>query len=245
MKIKALHTYAIITVQRPLLWLLSITLLICILLFSLKLSFDYGRNTAGFDSASSDDYISQLQSQLEQSHSENIESQRLATMLKSSSRIVDDASAQVKDDLTQKQDEILELKKELSFYKSIVAPEQGGRSISIQTMQLKKNETGDYSYKLMVSQSGRNDKLVRGTVSIRIKGTKKGKAVTYALSDVSKNVKKPLKFGFKYFQNFEGVINLPAAFQADSLHVKVNPTTGKVKAIDEQYAWSKLTAGGV
>ena len=54
-----------------------------------------------------------------------------------------------------------------------------------------------------------------------------------------------MKFGFKYFQNFEGVMNLPVAFQPDYLHVEVNPSTGKIKAIDEQYTWSDLTAGGV
>ena len=245
MNVKPLHTHTLIAVKRPLLWLLSFTILICIILILLKISFEYGRSTAGFDSADSAEYINLLQSELEESRAEIIESERRTTMLKRNSRIDDDASEQVKDTLAQAQDEVLELKKELSFYKSIVAPEQGGRSIAIQTIQLKKNESGDYQYKVMVSQRGRNDKLARGTISLRIKGTKKGKAVTYSLSDVTKDVKEPMKFGFKYFQNFEGVMNLPAAFQPDSLHVKVSPSTAKIKAIDEQYVWSDLTAGGV
>ena len=245
MSIKPLQTHTLIAVKRPLLWLLSFTAIVCIMLILLKFSFDYGRDTAGFDSADSSEYINLLQSQLEESQAEIIETERRATMLKRSSQIDVDASEQIKDTLAQAQDEVLELKKELSFYKSIVAPEQGGRSLAIQTVQLRKNENGDYHYKVMVSQRGRNDKLARGTVSVRIKGTKKGKAVTYSLSDVSKDVKTPMKFGFKYFQKFEGVMNLPAAFEPESLHVKVNPSTAKIKAIDEQFVWSDLTAGGV
>ena len=245
MKIKPLHTYTIITVQRPLLWLLSFTAIICILLIMLKISFEYGRNTAGFDSASASVYIDQLQSQLEESKAETIESERQATMIRRNSRIDDDASVEIKETLAQAQEEILALKKDLTFYKSIVAPEQVGRSLAIQTIQLKKNETGDYHYKLMVSQRGRNDKLARGTISTSIKGVYKGKAVTYSLADVSKNVKNPMKFGFKYFQNFEGVIKLPGAFKPDTLHIIVKPSTGKIKTLDEQYAWSDLTAGGV
>ena len=146
--------------------------------------------------------------------------------------------------MAQAQDEVLGLKKELSFYKSIVAPEQGSRSIAVQTVQLQVNEAGDYQYKVMISQRGRNDKLARGTINLSIIGKSEGKEVTLALADVSTNAKKPMKFGFKYFQNFEGVMSLPAAFVPDYLHLKVNPSTGKIKAIDEQYAWSDLTAGG-
>ena len=245
MRIKPLHTHTIIAVKRPMLWLLSFVLFSCILLFSLKFSFEYGRSTAGYDSASADAYIEQLQVQLEESQAKIIETERRATMLKHNSRINDDASVQVKESLAAVQDEVLGLKKELAFYKSIVAPEQSGQSISIQTVQLKKNETDGYQYKIMVSQQGRNDKLVRGTINIRIKGTSKGKSVTYSLSDVSKDVKEPMKFGFKYFQNFEGLLKLPVAFIPDSLHITANPKAAKIKAIDEQYAWSDLTAGVV
>ena len=245
MRIKPLHTHMIITVQRPLLWLLSFVVIVCMIMILLKFSFEYGRSTAGFDSGSAYVYIDQLKSQLEESQAEFIESERRATMLKRNSRIDVDASGQLKETLAQAEDEVLELKKELSFYKSIVAPEQGNRSIAVQTIQLKKNEAGDYHYKVMVSQRGRNNLFARGTISLSINGTSKGKAVTLSLADVSKDVKKPMKFGFKYFQNFEGVMNLPVAFQPDSLHVKVNPSSGKIKAIDEQYAWSDLTAGGI
>jgi hypothetical protein len=244
-KINPLQAYTLIAVKRPLLWLLSFVLLICILLFLIKFSFEYGRGSAGYDSASADAYIGQLQAQLEKSQAKIIESERRTTMLKHNSRIDDDASVQVEQSLVAVQDEVLELKKELAFYKSIVAPEQSGRSITIQTVQLKKNEADGYQYKIMVSQQGRNDKLVRGTINIRIKGTSKGESVTYSLSDVSKDVKEPMKFGFKYFQNFEGLLKLPVAFTPDSLHITANPKTGKIKAIDEQYGWSDLTTGGV
>ena len=245
MKIKPLQTHKVITVQRPLLWLLSFVILLCMILVSLWVSFEYGRHIAGYDSASAETYIEQLHSQLEQSQAKIIASNRRATMLERNSRIDEDASVQLKETLAQVQDEALKLKKELSFYKSIVAPEQGARSIVIQTVQLKKNDTGDYHYRVMVSQRGRNDKFARGTIDISIKGVNKGKSVTLKLADISKESKKPMKFGFKYFQNFEGVMNLPDAFQADTLHVKVKPSKGKIKAVDEQFAWSDLTAGGV
>lgn len=244
MSIKPITTRTIITVQRPLLWLASLVAIICTVLLLIWFSFEYGRNVAGYDSAGTSAYIEQLQSQLEESQAEIVESARQATMLKRNSLIDDDASGQLKEALAQAQNEALELKKELTFYKSIVSPEQGKPSIAIQTIQLKQNETGGYNYKIMVSQRGQNDSIARGTIDVSIEGVKQGQPVTLALSEVSNDTKKPMKFGFKYFQNFEGVLNLPEAFLPDYIHVKVNPTTGKIKSIDEQFAWSDLTAGG-
>jgi len=241
---KPLQTHTIITIQQPRLWLLSLVSIICVVLLSLWFSFEYGRSIAGYNSSNTGAYIGQLQEQLEESQAEIVESNRQATMLKRNSRIDDDASTQLKETLAQVQNEALELKKELSFYKSIVAPEQGDRSIAIQTIQLKQNEKGGYRYKIMVSQRGRNDRFARGTIDVSIAGVNKGQSVTLKLADVSNDTKKPMKFGFKYFQNFEGVLILPEAFQPDSLRVKVNPKTSKIKAIDEQFAWSDLTAGG-
>jgi len=241
---KPRQTRKIITIQRPALWLLNFVFFICLILVSLWAAFEYGRNSAGFDIAGTDAYIDQLKKQLEESQAEIVETNRRATMLERNNQIDDDASGQLKKTLAQAQNEKLELKKELSFYKSIVAPEQGARSVAIQTIQLKKNEAGGYHYTIMVSQRGRNDQIARGTVAVSIEGKNEGKPVTLQLADVSKDVKKPMKFGFKYFQKFEGVMILPDAFQADSLLVKVKPSTGKIKAVEEQFAWSDLTAGG-
>jgi len=241
---KALPTHSIITIQRPHLWLFSLLTIICMISLLVWFSFEYGRNIAGYDSAKADAYIGQLQAQLEETQAEIVESNRQTTMLKRNSLIDDDASVQLKETLAQAQSEALELKKELSFYKSIVAPEQGNRSIAIQTIQLKQNETGGYDYRIMVSQRGRNDRFARGTIDVSIEGVQKGQPVTLKLTDVSNETKKPMKFGFKYFQNFEGVMTLPASFLPDFVRVKVKPSSGKIKPIDEQFAWSDLTAGG-
>lgn len=245
MSIKPLQTQMIIAIQRPLLWLISLVFMILFLAVSLWSAFEYGRYVAGFDSADADTYIYELQKQLEETHANVIESQRKASMLERNSQIDDDATVQIKDTLAKVQHEALELKKELSFYKSIVAPEQGERSLAIQKVELKPDENGGYYYKIMVSQRGRNDRYARGNIDISVAGVKKGQPVTLKLAEVSDAAKKSITFGFKYFQNFEGVMNLPEAFYPDYLLVKVTPSTGKIKALDEQYEWSDLTAGGV
>ncbi len=222
---------------------MSVLALILLVLMLIGLAFDQGRRTAGYASGESMAYIEQLQRQIQQLQSESDESQRRAAMLERDSRLDDGTSDQLKKSLDKAQAEAVDLKKELSFYKSIVSPEDGKQSIMIQNVQLKKDEKGDYDYKIMVSQRGRNDSYARGTAEVSIEGLVQGKRKVLDLSEISDEAKKPIKFGFRYFQNITGKLKLPEEFIGDYLRVKLTPKTAKLEAIDEQFPWDDLTAG--
>jgi hypothetical protein len=57
-------------------------------------------------------------------------------------------------------------------------------------------------------------------------------------------VTKPITFGFKYFQNFEGKMALPATFRPEFMRVQVKPRSSSIGLVDEKFAWADLTAGG-
>ncbi len=244
MSLRAGKNHRIIMIQHPVLWGFAIAILVCLLLFTIWATYDYGRYSAGYDSADSQRTISGLTRQLAVAKAKIVETQRQTSMLKRNKQIDDDVSGQLKQVLAQLQNKVVALKKNLAFYKSIVAPERGDRNIAIQSFQLTPAGTDQYQYKLMVSQRGRNDLFARGTITVVIAGTLKDKHVTLKLRDISNETKKILKFGFKYFQNFEGVMSLPTAFQPDSVRVRVKPRSSRIKPVDEQFAWSDLAAGG-
>ena len=206
-------------------------------------SYEEGRHMAGYDSSDANRVIDMLQAEVETLRTDLAESQRQAAMLERNSKIGVDTTGELKKTLTQAQQEVLELKKELAFYKSIVAPEQGKPSIVIQTIQLKKDTVGDYDYKIMISQQGRNDRFARGTVDVSIEGSNQGAKQVLALNDVSDGVKNPMKFGMKYFQNFTGKLKLPQGFTAESMRVKLKPSSKTLESVDEIFPWDDLTAG--
>jgi hypothetical protein len=233
----------LITIQRPLRWIAGLAGLLALVALMVWLSYEQGSRMAGFDAADADLVISQLHTEIETLKSDLAESQRQAAMLERNSRIEDDTSGQLKKSLTEAQNEVLELKKELAFYKSIVAPEQGKPTIVIQTIQLEKDIAGDYDYKIMVSQQGKNDRFARGTVEVSIEGTKQGAKQVLALDSVSDDASKPMNFGFKYFQNFTGKLKLPDGFKAESMRIKLNPKAKTLDPVDETFPWDDLTAG--
>jgi hypothetical protein len=243
MSTKPLQTRYLITIQRPGRWVLVFLFFIALMAASIWLTYETGRRMAGFDVADTDRIITAQQAEIETLQANLAEYQRQAAMLETNSKIEDDASGQLKKSLTEAQNEVLELKKELAFYKSIVAPEQNKPSLVIQTIQLKQDLAGDYDYKIMVSQQGKNDRFARGTVDVTIEGTKQGAKQVLALAALSNEVKEPLKFGFKYFQNFSGKLKLPEGFRAEFMRVKVNPKSKTLDSVDERFPWNDLTSG--
>mgnify|MGYP001813820589 CR=1 FL=1 len=242
MNYRPIQSRILITVQRPALWVASLGGVLLLIAFLVYLAFEYGQKLAGYDKVEAMTYIYDLQQQLEDEKAKNAETQRQAAMLERNSAIDSDATKQLKKSLNVAQEESLELKKELNFYKSIVAPEQDKRSLAVQTIQLKPDQTGGYQYKIMVSQRGRNDRFTRGKIVVTIEGSQDGQAKKLKLSDVVNEIKKPLSFGFKYFQNFEGTMVLPATFLPETMRVQVKPNSGRIDPVDEKFSWADLTA---
>jgi septal ring factor EnvC (AmiA/AmiB activator) len=243
MNMRPIQTRYLITIQRPLRWVLGLLAIIALVAAAIWLSYERGRHVAGFDASDANQVIDSLQMEIETLQADLAESQRQAAMLERNSKIEDDTTGQLKKTLTEAQNEVLELKKELAFYKSIVAPEQGKPSLVVQTIQLKKDVAGDYDYKIMVSQQGRNDRFARGTMEVNIEGTNQGAKQVLALTDVSEDASKPMNFGLKYFQNFTGKLKLPEGFVAKSMRVKLKPSSKTLDSVDEKFPWDDLTAG--
>jgi hypothetical protein len=241
---RPLKSRLLITVQRPILWLASFIGLILLVVVMIWVSFEYGLKVAGYDKRDAMKYIGDLQQQVEDLQSQYTEKQRQTAMLERSSTIDDGASDQLKTSLDAAQAESLELKKELAFYKNIVTPEDTKRSLAIQTIQVKPDVDGTFRYKIMVSQRGRNDRIASGSIAVTIEGSQDGLAKKLKLSSVSNEAKKQKRFGFKYFQNFEGTMKLPVSFQPEHIRIQVKPRSSRIDAIDEKFAWADLTAGG-
>jgi len=243
MNMKPLQTRYLITIQRPFRWFIGLLAVIALVATAIWMSYEKGRHVAGFDASDANQVFDSLQIEIETLQADLAESERQAAMLERNSKIEDDTSGELKKTLADAQNEVLELKKELAFYKSIVAPEQSKPSLVIQTIQLKKDIAGDYDYKIMVSQQGRNDRFARGTIEVNIEGSNAGAKQVLALNDVSDDASKPMNFGLKYFQNFTGKLTLPEGFVAKSMRVKLKPRSKTLDSVDEKFPWDDLTAG--
>lgn len=186
-----------------------------------------GRTQAGFDFSHLENEYEDLKSQRDTLVSENRGLREEVVSLRQGGKIEEQAYGEVRTSLTELQDEILELKEEVAFYRSIVTPGESSKGLRIQKFDIESNgQKGGYRYKLVLTQVIKNKYVTKGNIDIVIEGVHGVEPRRLLLTEVSTSKSKSLPFKFKYFQSFEGDILLPEDFIASriKLNIKSNRT---------------------
>jgi len=209
-------------------------------------AFEYGRHTAGFYQSDYDQEIEILRQSLDEQTVKKESALRDNARLSRGSDIQKDASSQINDTLAACEGATLKMKEELTFYHNIVTPRKSKREIQVNKVVITPVGDGSFRYKIVLIQVGRHDIVQRGQIELSFLGRKAGGAeVRLDLPTVSsKKTARRQKFGFKYFQNFEGSVKFPEGFEPISMFVKARPKSAKVPRVDKRYAWANLIAGG-
>jgi hypothetical protein len=182
--------------------------------------------------------LSVLRSRIEQLMDENAQ-------LQSNSAIDETATKQVNERLNQLNQETLELKEELVFYRSLLSPSELEPGLQILGVQLIKDvKDNTYGYKIVLTQRRNRNLFADGVVNMLISGAHAGEAVVLDSKTVLANKKGELEFKFKNFQSLEGQVRLPEGFKPQTVLVKVNPRSRSLKRIERNYDWKSIVTGG-
>ena len=137
------------------------------------------------------------------------------------------------------QTELLNLRKELAFYRGIVTPSEANLGLNIQDFKTTAlAEIGNYRYDIMVTQAQKKFKIVQGVIDITIDGLDNGVRTTLTRKQFDANTEPTLPFKFKYFQKFSGVMRLPKQFNPENITVTLIPEIGK-KTVRRRFLWSE------
>lgn len=161
---------------------------------------------------------------------------RLRTELKSATRELEAArnelalyrtdtevTQQARENLRQEikglRDQAAELEEAVAFYKNVMAPGASERGMQIEKLTLQPvDQDGQYSYKVVLVQSGDNRNYLSGDISLTLRGSRDGEPVTLTgddwLDDGSET-----RFRFRYFQELNGRFHLPEGVEIVALDV--------------------------
>lgn len=206
--------------------------------------YNYGYIQSGYQESQAEHEIIRLRERLAYLEKQNqLLASQVATLARGS-QIEKTAAGDVQGALNDMEGEMLELKEELSFYRSIVSPSKMKAGLHIQTLQLEKGETAhEVLYKLVLTQVRGNNQLTRGVVSLVLKGQQGGEEKMLALSDLSDSTDNDIKFSFKYFQSVEGALRIPTDFQPSEILIKVKPSRKNQESVEKTYAWTSAFVG--
>lgn len=184
--------------------------------------YQYGLSRAGHDFDALVDERDSLRKVISERETA-LASQRDQTVaLERSNEIDKQAYKEVDESLRSLQSEILELKEEVAFYRSIVAPRESAKGLRIQRFKIEPNsKQQSFRYKLVLTQVMKQSRITRGNIELSIEGLQDGQPRVLALKEVELGKKDKISFRFKYFQNFEGDMVLPKGFVPSRVLLKV------------------------
>jgi hypothetical protein len=92
----------------------------------------------------------------------------------------------------------------------------------------------------VLTQVLKNDRLARGDVDVVLEGIREddGQQETIKLKDVAVPKIRSLNFRFKYFQSFEGDMEMPEGFVPIRVNVTVNPSSRRLKSVQKVFDWT-------
>ncbi|MBS0613905.1 MAG: hypothetical protein JSS24_12090 [Proteobacteria bacterium] len=152
-------------------------------------------------------------------------------------RVDREGYAQVEKSLGDMQSQIARLNQDLSFYRGLVQPETGV-GVKVQRMQIvPEAKPGQFRLKFILMQVGRPDRPVNGNTVISIDGISGGKPFNLSFARVSPKKRVSLAYSFRYFQDFDELVQLPAGFEATRIDVEIHSGRDVSRSFRQAFVW--------
>lgn len=138
-------------------------------------------------------------------------------------------------DFEQVQDELIKLKEDLAFYKSMQNDETAAKNVKLTRLFVEKGkEPRHYQYHLVLSQQGNAGKPVQGNLSFILQGRdNQGQPVKLPLLLQPGNSNQA-KVNFRYYQRLDGSFALPEDVTAEEIVLSFLETGAKQPNISQK-----------
>lgn len=157
-------------------------------------------------------------------------------MIKQKINIADEKTAQLESMLQDSLITIEELKEEVYFYKSVIAPEELVEGIVIFSTAVEMAaKPGEYPVEVVLRKTGKTNQVMKGHIEISISAT-----MDHEQKEVTGLIGKTMDFSFRYFQRVKGILILQHGFIPERLTVTV--FSKHFLPIVETYSWSEVAA---
>lgn len=136
-------------------------------------------------------------------------------------------------------EKIVQLEEDVLFYKQIMSPENAESGLVIGQLDLFSTpETGRFRYRLELKQLGNNDAFITGHANVSIQGLEDGVEKSLPLHVVSASEDQvDIKLQFRYFQNIEGELVLPAGFVPEKVQILAVAEGANAKTVQKSFGW--------
>ena len=211
--------------------------------FGVYVVYELGRYDAGYDRQAVGQQRTELEVKIEHLEAENrglrTKLAELDTIRLGRAR----EQAEVARALGDLQAQVAKQSQELAFYRGVVA--QGTATVGVKIEDLRITaapQPNVYVAHLALVRSGRAETLTTGTLLLSVDGELEGAAKTLDLAGLTSGRQQSLRYDFRYFQDFDQQLTLPAGFKAAHLIVEVHSNRQGVTPLSQTFLWSVETS---
>jgi len=196
-------------------------------------AFELGRYDAGFrliGALTTSARIRELEAQNAEQHTQ-LEAAEVAR------RVDREGYKQVEKSLGDMQSQIARLNQDLSFYRGLVQPETIV-GVKVQQMQIvPEAEAGQYRLKFVLMQLGKPSGIVAGNAMLSVDGLLEGKPLSLSFDELSPGHRTSLPYSFRYFQDYDEPLQLPAGFEPTRVGVEIHGGKDAAHAYRQAFVW--------
>jgi len=217
-----------------LLWLLSLAAAVGAALW-------WGRGLSSIDGGA--ESAEQLQVRVAELEDRLANLRQRNVILKRSDDVSRVANQELQQNLAERDERIAALEADVAFYLRLAGASAQRQGLSIHSLSMQAEADGAHHFALTLTQNIKRTQLSRGSVRLAIEGVSGGQLRELDWDTLLQTQNAPpLAFEFRYFQQLEGTVMLPADFTPHRVRVLVEGESGRS---ERSLAWSETQAEAV
>jgi len=200
-------------------------------------TFEFGRFDAGFRVVDSVQGALTASRRIRDLEAENARQRQQLEAAEVARRVDREGYKQVERSLGDMQSQIARLNQDLSFYRGLVQPDSLVH-VKVQQMQIVPEAVqGQFHLKFVLMQTGKPDTVVNGNAAITVDGLLHAKPVTLSFAQLSGNRRSVLGYSFRYFEDYDELIELPPGFEPTRVGVEIHTGRDATRGFRQAFVW--------
>ena len=166
--------------------------------------------------------------------------QRVATLTRSD-QISRDANRDLQGTLAERDEEIAGLRADVAFYARFVGSTAQRRGLNVHELHLQRQNGQAWHFTATLTQNLNRGAVNSGRLMLSVEGSRNGRMQRLDWGQLRQQPDAPgLDYSFKYFQQVEGDLLLPAGLQPIRVVARLQPQGGA--AVEQSFTWTEATA---
>jgi hypothetical protein len=160
---------------------------------------------------------------------ELLELRQRVTTLRRSDQISRSANVELQATLAERDEEISGLRADVAFYERLVGSTGQRRGLNAHEVVFAPEAAGTWHYTITLTQNLNRGAISKGTMRFAVEGVRAGKLAGIKWDELLQKPGAPGQpFSFRYFQQLEGSVMLPAGFTPQRVRVQLNGGSDQV-----------------